>query len=312
MTTTAVQHRSAKPCKIHRHSPFATPNHYNRGMLSYRHSYHAGNHADVLKHLVLVQLLRYMTQKDKAFTIVDTHAGAGAYALDSEHATKLGEFRGGIGRLWERQDLPPAVAAYVAEVRALNGPGALLRYPGSPWLAQHGLREQDRLRLFELHSSDQRILASLFEDDAKRAIIYADDGFASLKALLPPPSRRGLVLIDPSYELREDYGRVVQAVRESLERFATGCYAVWYPQLLKPEARQLPERLQRLGAKNWLHVTLSVRKAASDGFGMHGSGMFIINPPWTLAATLAAEMPWLRDALAEDAGASFTLEHESS
>ncbi|MDB5799778.1 MAG: rRNA ((2030)-N(6))-methyltransferase RlmJ [Rhodocyclales bacterium] len=281
-------------------------------MLSYRHSYHAGNHADVLKHLVLVQLLRYMAQKDKPFWVIDTHAGAGMYALDSEHATKLSEHEGGISRLWERSDLPPAVADYVAEVRSLNTDGRLRAYPGSPWLAQRALRSQDRLRLFELHSTDHRILASYFGNSGKQAIVYADDGFATLKALLPPPSKRALVLIDPSYELREDYGRVASTLKEALERFATGTYAVWHPSLPKPEARFLPQKLRALKCDNWLHVTLNVRSPATDGFGMHGSGMFIINPPWTLAATLKEVMPWLTTTLAEDDSASFTLDSQSS
>jgi 23S rRNA (adenine2030-N6)-methyltransferase len=232
------------------------------------------------------------------------------YALDSEHATKLGEYKGGIGRLWERDDLPPAVAAYVDEVRGLNTDGNLRSYPGSPWLAQRALRDQDRLRLFELHTTDQRTLASYF-GHSKHTIVYADDGFATLKALLPPPSKRALVLIDPSYELREDYGRVATALKEALERFTTGTYAVWHPFLPKPEARFLPQKLRALKCENWLHVTLSVRGPSSDGFGMHGSGMFIINPPWTLAATLKETMPWLTAALAEDKDAAFTLEFES-
>ncbi|MEC5387081.1 23S rRNA (adenine(2030)-N(6))-methyltransferase RlmJ [Uliginosibacterium sp. H3] len=280
-------------------------------MLSYRHSYHAGNHADVLKHLVLIQLLRHMALKDKAFTVVDTHAGAGMYSLESEHATKLAEHEGGVSRLWHRKDLPAAVADYVAEVRNLNPDGELRSYPGSPWLAQRALREQDRLRLFELHPTDHRQLASYFGHNGKQTIVYADDGFATLKALLPPPSKRGLVLIDPSYELREDYGRVATVLKEGLERFATGTYAVWYPLLPKPEARFLPQKLRTLGGENWLHVTLSVRGPATDGFGMHGSGMFVINPPWTLAATLKEVMPWLSSALAENSDGGFTLDFES-
>ena len=280
-------------------------------MLSYRHSYHAGNHADVLKHAILIQLLRYLSQKDKAFWVIDTHAGAGVYALDSIHAEKLGEYRDGIGRLWERQDLPPIFADYVAEVRALNGDGPLRAYPGSPWLAQRALREQDRLRLFELHSTDFRTLDSYFSQHGKQAMVYADDGFAHLKALLPPPPRRALTLIDPSYELREDYARLIQVLKDSLLRFPTGMYAVWYPMLAKPESRQLPHKLKALGAANWLHVSLSVRSPSPDGIGMHGSGMFIINPPWTLAQTLQDGMPWLVEALATDPGAGFVLEHES-
>jgi 23S rRNA (adenine2030-N6)-methyltransferase len=280
-------------------------------MLSYRHSYHAGNHADVLKHTILIQLLRYLSQKEKAFWVIDTHAGAGAYALDSVHAEKLGEFREGIGRLWGRQDLPPAVSAYVAEVRALNGDGVLRTYPGSPWFAQRALREQDRLRLFELHSTDFRTLDKHFNTGGKQSIAYADDGFAKLKALLPPPSRRGLTLIDPSYELREDYARLIDVLNEAQQRFSTGTYAIWYPILSKPESRQLPHKLKALGVANWLHVTLSVRGPSPDGIGMQGSGMFVINPPWTLAQSLQAELPWLVGALATDTGAGYTLEHAS-
>lgn len=281
-------------------------------MLSYRHSYHAGNHADVLKHSILIQLLRHLQQKDKAFWAIDTHSGAGLYALDSEHAEKLGEYRDGIARLWERTDLPPMIADYVAEVRALNGDGALQAYPGSPWLASRALREQDRLRLFELHSTDFRTLDSYFGQHGKQTMVYADDGFAHLKALLPPPSRRGLTLIDPSYELREDYGRLVAVMKDALQRFPTGMYAIWYPMLSKPESRQLPARLKALGAKDWLHASLSVRAPSKDGFGMHGSGMFVINPPWKLAATLAETLPWLTGVLADGEGATHVLESEST
>ncbi|MEN3112372.1 23S rRNA (adenine(2030)-N(6))-methyltransferase RlmJ [Uliginosibacterium paludis] len=280
-------------------------------MLSYRHSYHAGNHADVLKHSILIQLLKYLAQKDKAFQVVDTHSGAGLYALDSEHATKLGEFREGIGRLWARSDLPPMLAEYVEEVRALNGEGVLQAYPGSPWLEARALREQDRLRLFELHSTDFRTLDSCFGQQGKQTMVYADDGFANLKALLPPPSRRGLTLIDPSYELREDYGRLIEVMKDALQRFPTGMYAIWYPMLAKPESRQLPARLKQLGVKNWLHAGLVVRTPGKEFAGMFGSGMFIINPPWTLAGMLSTTLPWLVGALAEESGGSFILEHES-
>ncbi|MDD5403660.1 MAG: 23S rRNA (adenine(2030)-N(6))-methyltransferase RlmJ [Sulfuricella sp.] len=285
-------------------------------MLSYRHAFHAGNHADVLKHLVLVQLNRYLGQKDKPFWVIDTHAGAGLYALDTGYATQLKEFDSGIGKLWARKDLPPALAEYVALVRAVNPDGALRFYPGSPWLALHTMRPQDRLRLFELHGSDSRILQDNFKhelgsDHARRVTIAVADGFAALKALLPPAPRRALVLIDPSYEMRDDYQHVIAALKDGLARFATGTYAVWYPQLAKPEARQLPEKLKRLPVKSWLNVSLTVRVPGSDGFGMHGSGMFIINPPWTLHETLAEIMPWLVPVLGQDAGAGFVLEQET-
>jgi 23S rRNA (adenine2030-N6)-methyltransferase len=280
-------------------------------MLSYRHAFHAGNHADVLKHLLLIQLGRYLGQKDKPFWIIDTHAGAGLYALDSDYASKLKEFESGIGRLWARKDLPEALAEYVALVRAANPDGKLHFYPGSPWLALQTLRPQDRLRLFELHSSDSRILQENFSKHAKQVTITTANGFDALKALLPPPPRRALVLIDPSYETRDDYPHVITALKDGLERFPTGTYAIWYPQLSRPEARQLPEKLKRLPVKNWLHVALTVHTPSPDGFGMHGSGMFIINPPWTLHNTLAAIMPYLVQVLGQDAGAGFTLEQET-
>lgn len=248
-------------------------------MLSYRHAFHAGNHADVLKHLVLVQLTRYLCQKEQAFWYLDTHAGAGSYALDSAAAAKLGEFRDGVGRLWGRKDLPAALADYLALVRKVNPDGSLKVYPGSPMLALAIMRAQDRLRLFELHSREVIRLRENFQAFGKQAIVHDSDGFASLKALLPPPPRRAVVLIDPPYEERRDYDRVVNSLRECLTRFPTGTYMLWYPQLTKLEAHDLPQRLQRLSASNWLQVTLRVRTPASDGFGMHGSGLYILNPP---------------------------------
>ncbi len=280
-------------------------------MLSYRHAFHAGNHADVLKHLVLIELTRYLGQKDKPFWVVDTHAGAGAYALDSAHASKLAEYREGVGRLWERKDHPPAVADYMALVRRLNPSGGLKVYPGSPFFALWTLREQDRLRLFELHSKDARLLAENFAHAGKQVVVSPTDGFAGLKALLPPPPRRGLVLIDPSYEEKQDYDRVVKALKEGLSRFSGGTYALWYPQLTRLEAHELPQRLKRLPAK-WLHVALRVREPAKDGFGMHGSGMFVINPPWTLHDTLTAVMPYLVSTLGSDSGAGYVLEQSAA
>ena len=277
-------------------------------MLSYRHAFHAGNHADVLKHFLLVALTRYLGEKDAPFWYVDTHAGAGLYALDAGYATKLAEYVDGIGRLWGRQDLPAALAEYVDLVRALNPDGLLKAYPGSPWIAHQTLRAQDRLKLFELHSSDSELLQNNFRELGRRASVQAGDGFAGIKALLPPPPRRALVLMDPSYEDKADYRNVVSALEDALSRFATGVYVVWYPQLSRLDARQLPDKLKRLPAKNWLHVSLTVNKPGEDGFGMHGSGLFVLNPPWTLHATLQAVMPYLVKVLGQDAGAGYVLE----
>lgn len=277
-------------------------------MLSYRHAFHAGNHADVLKHFVEVQLLRYMGQKDKPFWYIDTHAGAGCYTLDSGYAMQNAEYESGIARLWLRDDLPAPLAEYVELVKRLNPDGKLRLYPGSPLVALELLREQDRMRLFELHSSDSEILQQNFAGQGARVLIQATDGFGALKALLPPPPRRALVLIDPPYEDKQDYRRVVATLREGLKRFASGVYAVWYPQLQRAEARQLTEQLKQLPAKSWLHAALSVRAPSEEGFGMHGSGMFVINPPWILHGMLQEVMPYLVKHLGRDEQAAFTLE----
>lgn len=270
-------------------------------MLSYRHAFHAGNHADVLKHCILVQLLRHMNLKDKPWWYVDTHAGAGRYRLDAEPAQKNAEFAEGIGRLWSRSDLPPAVADYVGLVRAMNSDGRLRHYPGSPWLAHELMRAGDRLRLFELHVTDHLLLERTFARDAVRVAIRKADGFREIRSVLPPPPRRGLILIDPAYEDKRDYLRVVATLKEGLDRFATGTFAVWYPKLQRGDARELPEKLMKLPVK-WLNASLTVRAPAADGFGMHGSGIFVVNPAWTLHAVLADTLPWLAAALGGDGG----------
>ncbi|MCW5298569.1 23S rRNA (adenine(2030)-N(6))-methyltransferase RlmJ [Herbaspirillum lusitanum] len=291
-------------------------------MLSYRHAFHAGNHADVLKHMVTIQLMRYLGQKDTPYMVVDTHAGGGVYALDGNYASKNAEYETGIGPLWDRTDLPEAVADYVQVVKDLNPSGKMRYYPGSPYCANQVMREQDRLRLFELHTTESKILADNFRKlDAhaaeqgkrptsrgKRVMIERGDGFLALKALLPPPSRRALVLIDPPYEDKRDYQKVKETLQDALVRFPTGTYAVWYPVLQRIESKQFSDRLKRLGAKSWINVTLSISSPSPDGFGLHTSGMFVLNPPWTLLATLKEVMPYLVKVLGRDSGAGFLLE----
>jgi 23S rRNA (adenine2030-N6)-methyltransferase len=281
-------------------------------MLSYRHAFHAGNHADVLKHLILLQIAEYLAEKPAPFWIIDTHAGAGRYALESAHASKLAEYKDGIGRLWEAKGLPPAAKDYVEMVRQLNPDGQLRHYPGSPWLARQMLRDGDRLRLYEMHTTDARLLLECFKGTGREVAITDGDGFTGLKAILPPPPRRALVLIDPSYETKSDYTAVVKALQEALKRFPTGTYALWYPMLSKLESRQLPDKLKRLGCSNWLHATLEVKAPSRDGFGMNGSGMFVINPPWTLEKKLHETLPKLTELLAQGPGAKYTLESEST
>ena len=280
-------------------------------MLAYRHAFHAGNHADVLKHAVLAAVLRHMAQKDKPYWLIDTHAGAGGYSLHSPEAQKKGESEHGIARLWERTDLPPLVADYVALVRAFNPEGGLGRYPGSPEIAKALLRPQDRLRLFELHPSDVRALAA-HHAGRNHTEVHRGDGFGALKSQLPPPSRRAVVLMDPSYELKADYGLVVQAVRDALARFAEAVILVWYPQVNRLEAAQLPKRLTHLAPKGWLHARLTVQPPDAQGFGLAGSGMVVINPPWTLHAQLAEALPFLVKALAQYDGAHHLLEQRAA
>lgn len=275
-------------------------------MLSYRHAFHAGNHADVLKHFVEVALLRYLAQKDKPYWYIDTHAGAGCYELDCGYAAQNAEYESGIARLWERDDLPAALADYVAQVKSLNPDGKMRLYPGSPLVAQCLLREQDRMRLFEMHPTDSELLRQNFSSQG--VLIMTGDGFGALKSQLPPQPRRALVLIDPPYEDKQDYQRVVSALKEGLKRFAGGVYAVWYPLLQRSDAQALPERLKELPVKSWLNVSLTVQGLGEDGFGMHGSGMFILNPPWNLHETLQQVMPYLVRVLGQDEHASFALE----
>ena len=275
-------------------------------MLAYRHAFHAGNHADVLKHLVLTLVLRHMNLKDKGWRYVDTHAGAGGYSLEGDYARKRGEFEHGIARLWDRDDLPAPLADYVALVRAFNGGKKLRQYPGSPAVAQLLMRPQDQLRLFELHPTDHKILAS-YLGDVPGVEVHLADGFARLKAQLPPPTRRGVVLIDPSYELKADYMRTLVALREALEQFADAVVIVWLPQLQLLEATQLPQRLKAAAVagakKGWLHARLTVARAGERGFGLMGSSVFVANPPHTLHGALQPLLPWLAEVLEQEPGA---------
>jgi 23S rRNA (adenine2030-N6)-methyltransferase len=275
-------------------------------VLGYRHAYHAGNHADVLKHTVLVQLLDYLAAKDKPFWYIDTHAGAGRYALQQGYAAERREYAEGIEPLWRAASLPAPLARYVGLVRAINPPRALKVYPGSPWIARACMRPQDRLWLHELHPADFALLDREFAAGSVPARVLDTDGFGGLKALLPPEPRRALVLFDPSYELREDYARLPETLREALRRFATGVYMVWYPMIPRREARELPARLAALAPGRWLRAELVVR-AAEATHGLYGSGVFVINPPYTLEAALAGCLPQLVTLLGRDRHAGFAL-----
>ncbi|MBN8775676.1 23S rRNA (adenine(2030)-N(6))-methyltransferase RlmJ [Thiomonas arsenitoxydans] len=280
-------------------------------MLAYRHAFHAGNHADVLKHLVLVQVLRHMNRKEKPYWVIDTHAGAGGYPLHEASAQKNAEYAEGIERLWNRKDAPEAVQDYLAQIRAFNTGGPLLYYPGSPGIAHQLMRPQDKLRLFELHPTDHRVLDATFGAQPGVQVRCAD-GFVSLKSLLPPQGRRAVVLLDPSYELKTDYAALRNTVSDALQRFAVGTYAVWYPVLQRRQSHLLPQQLRRIaGQADWLDVRMQVREPDASGFGLLGSGMFLINPPWTLHATLREVLPWLTGVLGQFNGAHFALEQQA-
>ncbi len=210
-------------------------------------------------------------------------------------------------------DLPPPLAEYVELVKSFNPGGPLKLYPGSPLLALKLMREQDRMRLFEMHPADNDLLQKNFRGHAARVTIQKTDGFKALKALLPPPPKRALVLIDPPYEDKQDYRHVLSALNEGLKRFATGMFALWYPQLQRVESGKLPGQLKLLTAKSWLHVTLTVHGSTDTDVGMRGSGLFVLNPPWRLQAVLQEVMPYLVTHLGQDDKAGFVLEyHEQS
>ncbi len=270
-------------------------------MLSYRHSFHAGNFADVLKHVVLIEILEHLTKKDSAFDYIDTHAGAGLYNLHAEHAAKLGEYKKGIGKLSETDW--PELARYFKIISEHNKLGGLTFYPGSPLIATHFLRRQDRAWLFELHPKDFYLLDKNMA--ANRHIrISNDDGFKSALALLPPASRRGLVFIDPPYEVKTDYAQVPETVIKAYKKFATGIYAIWYPVVDRQYIEQLEKKLVKSGIKNIQRFELGI---AGDvrGSGMTATGMIVINPPWRLMEKMSLLLPRLVAALGNSNDAFF-------
>ncbi|OOF55445.1 23S rRNA (adenine(2030)-N(6))-methyltransferase RlmJ [Rodentibacter genomosp. 2] len=276
-------------------------------MLSYRHSFHAGNHADVLKHIVLMLILENLKLKEKGFYYLDTHSGVGRYRLSSNEAEKTGEYKEGIGRLWEQTDLSEELNRYVNLIKDLNNSGKTLRYyAGSPMIAAQLLRPQDRALLTELHPSDFPLLRNNFKE-FKNISVKCDNGFQQVKSTLPPKERRGLVLIDPPYELKEDYDLVVKAVEEGYKRFATGTYAIWYPVVLRQQTKRIFKGLEASGIRKILKIELAVRPD-SDQRGMTASGVVIINPPWTLENQMREILPYLVKTLIPEGTGSWAVE----
>ncbi|MDT8427417.1 MAG: 23S rRNA (adenine(2030)-N(6))-methyltransferase RlmJ [Pseudomonadales bacterium] len=269
-------------------------------MLSYRHGFHAGNHADILKHLTLLALLDRLLDKQKPFSVIDTHAGRGIYDLGSDEARKTGEAEAGVGRLWQSQSTDPLLSQYLQLLSDFNPGSQLRRYPGSPAVIQSLLRADDRLSLIELHAREVALLRQNFHTDSRLAI-HERDGFEGVLALCPPTPRRGLVLMDPPYEVKTDYRQVLSVCEKLHRKWSTGIIAVWYPLLgrARDQGGWLCERFaqKKFPALNRLELTVGPQ---AEDLGMHGSGMLIINTPWQLPERMEAalqQLPtWLGDA----------------
>lgn len=264
-------------------------------MLSYRHSFHAGNFADIIKHIVLVEILDHLTQKETPFEYIDTHSGAGLFNLNSNHATKLEEHTNGIGKLTFKDF--PELAHYFEVINSYNKSGASNFYPGSPSIAKYFLRPQDRAWLYELHPQDYEFLCKNMANN-KNIRVSCQDGFKALQGLLPPNSRRGLVLIDPSYEIKSEYDQVFDSVVKAHKKFATGIYAIWYPVVDRRKIDKLEKKFILSGIKHIQRFELGL-SADSNERGMTSSGMFVINPPWKLFDKMSNILPRLAQLLGE-------------
>ena len=274
--------------------------------MNYRHAFHAGNFADVFKHAVLLALLDALTAKDKPLCYFDTHAGRGAYRLDDPEALKTGEWRDGIGRLFDETKVPEPLQRYLAAIRACNPDGTLRTYPGSPLLAARALRADDRLVLSETQTDEADALRGEFRND-RRAHVHARDGYAALNALLPPAERRGLVLIDPPFEAQEgEFAAIEAALSKAHARWPNGVYAVWYPikshRTIAPFHRHLSE-----GPFARVLVAELMVQPDDSPLRLNGCGMLIANPPWRIDETLSALLHALRGALAQSPRASRQL-----
>ena len=282
-------------------------------MLSYRHAFHAGNHADILKHYILSLVLDYYNQKDKPYTVIDTHAGAGLYPFNHAFTQKNKEFETGVSQLLRANALPDSLAKFVKMIWLFNPNQSLKVYPGSPKITEFFLRPNDKLYLFELHPNEHGVLLNNFKNSpSKQTKILLQDGFKGLIAYLPPHTKRGITIIDPPYEDKKDYETVITTLKESLKRFATGCYVVWYPLLQNNLYAPMTRSLRELNSTNWLNVSLQVNQPSEHGYGMYGSGLFVINPPWTMPDMLKESLPVLEMLLGQDAKRASELTYQIS
>ncbi|RUT97901.1 23S rRNA (adenine(2030)-N(6))-methyltransferase RlmJ [Mesorhizobium sp. USDA-HM6] len=277
--------------------------------MNYRHAYHAGNFADVVKHAVLCRLVEYLKQKDKAFRVIDTHAGIGRYDLASVEAGKTGEWQGGVGRLFEATIEPQAAALlqpYLQAVRAENPDGGLRRYPGSPLVVRHLLRKQDRLTAIELHPQDAARLKAIFAGDFQTRVIELD-GWLALGAHLPPKEKRGLVLVDPPFEEEGEFPRLVENLRRAHRRWPGGIYALWYPIKDRKAVAAFRAALKETGIPKLLDIGFEIRPSSAEP-SLDGSGLVIVNPPFTLEGELRIMLPALHRLLAAEQPSRWTID----
>ncbi|MEN8260706.1 MAG: 23S rRNA (adenine(2030)-N(6))-methyltransferase RlmJ [Pseudomonadota bacterium] len=264
-------------------------------MLSYLHSFHAGNFADVHKHTLLSRVLAYMGEKAAPYCYLETHAGRGVYDLSSAEARKTGEARKGINKVAARTDAPALIADYIRCVGALNERHGIRHYPGSPKLAQMLSRDRDRLILMEQHTREFPRLKANFRHDG-RVAVHNREGYEGLYAMVPPAEKRGVVLIDPDYEVKQEYSDVVEHISRTQKKWPSGIYIVWYPLLPEAYHHRMLRLFERTGIRKILQCELWIRSGAAHG--MYGSGLMVINPPWTLPAQMQQIQPWLADKLA--------------
>lgn len=273
--------------------------------MNYRHIYHAGNFADVFKHIIVTRIVDYLKRKPQAFRVIDTHAGIGLYDLDREEAQKTGEWRHGVARFFNQpfdEKTRSLLAPWLATLQHFNPDGLLHNYPGSPMLVRHLLRKQDRLTAVELHETDYETLSRLFAGDYQTRVLHLD-GWLALGAHMPPKEKRGLVLVDPPFEESGEFERLVSGLEKAVRRFAGGVYALWYPVKDYKAVEHFVRQLRASGIARILRLELRVR-APSPAPRLDGSGMIIINPPYTLAQEMTALAPVLLERLGEDKGAN--------
>lgn len=277
--------------------------------MNYRHAYHAGNFADVVKHIILTRIVLYLQRKEQAFRVMDTHAGIGRYDLKGTEAGKTSEWVNGVGRLMGAKLNPQVaelLAPYLDIIRAENVDGQMRHYPGSPLIVRHLLRKQDRLSALELHPQDAKLLAEVFEGDFQTRVTELD-GWLALGAHLPPKEKRGLVLIDPPFEVGGEFDRLVEGLARAHKRFSGGTFALWYPVKDIQQLRRFTDMLADTGIPKILRTELMIRAPSAEP-RLDGTGMIIVNPPFTLEAELQTILPALSKILSDEPNAGFRVD----